>query len=90
MQSDTLRATDCTECSLSEHSVHRVDFARVMVLRTGSNECMPQPGETPVQSISKPYIGSLPALESAWLVGSTVLHQILTNWPQYADHIPGS
>jgi purine nucleoside permease len=79
-----------TEALTRLDKMHRVDFARVMVLRTGSNECMPQPGETPVQSISKPYIGSLPALESAWLVGSTVLHQILANWPQYADHIPGS
>src|SRR5580704_4857950 len=79
-----------TEALTRLDKMHRVDFARVMVLRTGSNECMPQPGETPVQSISKPYIGSLPALESAWLVGSTVLHQILANWPQYAEHIPGS
>lgn len=78
-----------TEALSRLDKMHRVDFRRVMVLRTGSNECMPQPGQTPVESISQPYIGGLPALESAWLVGSTVLHQILGNWPQYATQIPG-
>jgi purine nucleoside permease len=69
--------------------MHRVDFRRVMVLRTGSNDCMPQPGQTAVDSINQPYIAMVPALESAWLVGSTVLHQILSGWQQYATHVPG-
>jgi purine nucleoside permease len=69
--------------------MHRVDFRRVMVLRTASNYCMQQPGHSAVESVSAPYIGELPALESAWLVGSTVLHQILTDWPVYAGHVPG-
>ena len=70
--------------------MHRVDLARVMVLRTGSNYSMPAPGHTAVESVTAPYIGSKLALESAWLCGSTVLHRILNNWATTAEHIPGS
>jgi purine nucleoside permease len=68
--------------------MHRVDYARVMVLRTGSNYSMPRPGHTAVESVTAPYIGSRLSLESAYLCGSAVLHQILTNWATAADHIP--
>ncbi len=70
--------------------MHRVEYARVMVLRTGSNYSMPPPGHTAVESVTAPYIGSKLALESAWLCGSTVLHQILDHWATTANHIPGS
>jgi purine nucleoside permease len=69
--------------------MHRVDDDRVMVLRTGSNYSMPRPGHTAVESVTAPYIGSKLALESAWLCGSTVLHQILQHWDVTATHIPG-
>jgi purine nucleoside permease len=69
--------------------MHLVDQNRVMVLRTGSNYSMPRPGHTAVESLTAPYIGKNLALESAWLCGSTVLHRILKDWPQTANHIPG-
>jgi purine nucleoside permease len=69
--------------------MHRVDYNRVMVLRTASNYSMPRPGHTAVESVNAPYIGSRIALESAWLCGSTVLHQILNQWETTATHIPG-
>ena len=71
-------------------AMHRVDRDRVMVLRTGSNYSMPRPGHTAVESVTAPYIGTRLAVESAWLCGSTVLHQILSHWDQTATHIPGS
>ncbi len=70
--------------------MHRVDDERVMVLRTGSNYSMPRPGHTAVESVTAPYIGSRLALESAWLCGSTVLHEILSHWDTTAGHVPGT
>jgi purine nucleoside permease len=69
-------------------AMHRVDYDRVLVLRTGSNYSMPRPGHTAVESVTAPYIGSRIALESAWLCGSTVLHKLLANWPVYETTIP--
>jgi purine nucleoside permease len=71
-------------------AMHRVDRNRVLVLRTGSNYSMERPGHNAVESLSAPYIGGRLALESAYLVGSTVLHNLLTNWPITRDHIPGN
>lgn len=70
-------------------AMHRVDARRVMVLRTGSNFCMPAPGHTSVESVTAPYIGTRIAVESAWLVGSTVLHNLLENWETYRVTTPG-
>jgi purine nucleoside permease len=67
----------------------RVDIDRVMVLRTGSNYSEQRPGHTAVESVTAPYIGSKLALESAWLCGSTVLHNLLTHWDTTYAHIPG-
>jgi len=70
-------------------AMHRVDVDRVMVLRTASNYSMERPGHTAVESVTAPYIGSKLALESAWLCGSTVLHNILNHWDATYAHIPG-
>jgi len=69
--------------------MHRVDRDRVLVLRTGSNYTMPPPGHEPVESLTMPYIGGHLALESAYLCGSTVLHNLLAHWSVTYDHIPG-
>lgn len=66
----------------------RVDPARVMVLRTGSNASMPRPGHTAVESVTAPYIGTRLALESAWLCGSTVVHWLLAHWAETERVIP--
>jgi purine nucleoside permease len=70
--------------------MHRVDRNRVLVLRTGSNYSMERPGHDAVESVSAPYVGKTLALESAHLVGSTVLRNLVTNWATTRDHIPGS
>jgi purine nucleoside permease len=70
-------------------SMHRVDMRRVMVLRTGSNFCMPRPGHTAIESVTAPYIGGKVAVESAWLTGSTVLHWLLAHWDTTGAHVPG-
>lgn len=68
--------------------MHRVDPQRVMVLRAGSNYCMPRPGHTAVESVTAPYIGTRLALESVYTTGSTVLHALLAHWSETSVHVP--
>lgn len=70
-------------------ALHRVDPARVMVLRTGSNYTEPRPGHTAIESVTAPYIGTRVAVESAWLCGSTALHWLLNHWDTAYAHVPG-
>lgn len=72
------------------NAMHKVDTNRVMVLRTGSNYTEPRPGHTAVESVTESHPGTRLALESAWLCGSTVLHQILGSWDKTAAVIPGN
>jgi purine nucleoside permease len=58
----------------------RVDFQRLLVLRTGSNFCMPAPQQGVVNSMQAEYAGYIPSLESAYRVGSVVVHDIVKNW----------
>ncbi|HTH48532.1 MAG TPA: purine nucleoside permease, partial [Candidatus Limnocylindria bacterium] len=55
----------------------KVDFRRVLFLRTGSNYCCPHPGQSSADSMTAEYQGSLPALESAYAVGSKVVHELV-------------
>ena len=61
----------------------RVDFQRVLFLRTGSNFSMPPAGQNAAESMVEEYAGMLPALESAYRVGSPVVHELIKNWQQY-------
>jgi purine nucleoside permease len=61
----------------------KVDFQRVLFLRTGSNYCLPYPGETAAQSMTSEYAGMIPALEAAYRTGSVVLHELENNWSKY-------
>jgi purine nucleoside permease len=70
-------------------ALHRIDPGRILVLRTGSNYSMQRPGHEPVESLTAPYIGGKLALESAWLCGSTVLHNLLAHWDTAYSRIPG-
>ncbi len=65
----------------------RVDWNRVLVLRTASDYDQPPPGMTAAQNLARnagrQYVGYLPALESAWRVGNTVVQEITTHWNKY-------
>jgi purine nucleoside permease len=70
----------------------RIDYARVMVLRTVSNFDQQRPGVTAAESLAEQrvskYGGYLPSLESAYGVGHVVVDQIVQNWDKYRDHPP--
>lgn len=66
-----------------------VDVDRILVLRTASNFTMQPPGRTAIESKTTPYPDrGRPALESAFLVGNTVVQALLANWSHYKDHLP--
>ncbi|MEM6633945.1 MAG: purine nucleoside permease [Bacteroidota bacterium] len=61
----------------------KVDLDKVLVLRTASNYVMQYPGITAAESLSgeklkgKGYTAYIPSLESAYLVGSTVVKELI-------------
>jgi purine nucleoside permease len=65
----------------------RVDWNRILVLRTASDFDQPPPGMTAAENLARntgrQYVGYLPALESAWRVGNTVVQEISTHWNKY-------
>jgi len=67
----------------------KVDFQRVLFLRTGSNFSMPPAGQTAAESMVEEYQGMIPALEAAWRVGSPVVHAIVKDWDKYVAAPPG-
>jgi purine nucleoside permease len=68
--------------------MNRVDFQRVLFLRTGSNFSMPPAGQSAADSMVAEYAGMLPALESAYRVGSPVVHELTKNWARYEAELP--
>ncbi|HEY0947639.1 MAG TPA: purine nucleoside permease [Opitutaceae bacterium] len=66
----------------------KIDFQRVLFLRTGSNFSMPPAGESAAESMVAEYAGMLPALEAAYRVGSPVVHALMADWPRYEATLP--
>jgi len=66
----------------------RVNWQRVLVLRTVSNFDQQPRGLNAADSLARQRIGSysayLPSLEAAYTVGHTVVNELLTHWPRYA------
>jgi purine nucleoside permease len=69
-------------------ALKRVDFQRVLFLRTGSNFSMPPAGQRAADSMVEEYHGMLPALEAAYRVGSPVVHALLKDWATYSVKPP--
>jgi purine nucleoside permease len=67
-----------------------VDFNRVMMLRGASNYCLPPPGQNVMSTVGDESLGTLPALEANYRVGSVVVHELLAHWDLYEDHVPGN
>jgi purine nucleoside permease len=67
----------------------RVDFQRVLFLRTASNYCMQAPKQDVNKSLHSEYAGYIPALEAAYRVGSRVTHELAAHWGEYRDKSPG-
>ncbi len=72
----------------------RVDFGRVLVLRTASNHTMQSPDMTAWQSLARERGAALTAfneaLEAAFVVGNRVVQKILADWPAARTTPPGA
>lgn len=70
----------------------RVDFRRVLVLRTVSNADRQPPGETAAESLQRmvggEYPGYMPSLEAAERIGDTVVRNIVEHWPEREAKVP--
>lgn len=66
----------------------KVDFKRLLFLRTGSNYCTPRPGQKSSESMTEEYSGMEPALESAWLAGSKVMDALVGGWATFEKTPP--
>ena len=72
----------------------RADPDRVLVLRAGSDYCLPRPGVTSAESLlygtDKAYLAEREALDSLYAVGSVVVRAWVGDWADCRDRIPGS
>jgi purine nucleoside permease len=94
----TRGAGTCAMTNMEDHGIAsaltrlaamgRVDFQRVLFLRTGSNFSQPPDGQSAAESMVAEYAGMLPALEAAHRVGRPVVHELVANWPRYAERTP--
>lgn len=66
----------------------KVDFQRLLVLRSGSNYCMPPPTMTANKSLHSDYAGMVPSLEAAYGACSKVVHALLAGWSTYETKTP--
>ncbi|RDV27530.1 purine nucleoside permease [Alteromonas aestuariivivens] len=71
----------------------KVDKQRFLVLRTASNFTMQPPGLTAAENLKmessgEGYAGMVPSLEAAYLVGSTVVDELVNNWAKYQTQLP--
>ena len=70
----------------------KVDLARVLILRTASNFDSQRPQISAAESLAENkaggYAGFIPAVESAWKVGSTVVHELIGKWKTYRTSLP--
>ncbi|MGA8670745.1 MAG: purine nucleoside permease [Terracidiphilus sp.] len=67
----------------------RIDWQRILVLRTVSNYDQQPHGMSAADSLARQRIGSysayLPSLEAAYTVGHAVVNELLTHWPKYVN-----
>ena len=91
-------ATTAMEDTGAMQSLHmlsnagRVDFARVLDLRTVSNYDSQPPGMTAAESLAQENAGDYsafgPAVEAAYRVGSRVVHELTGHWDKYESTPP--
>lgn len=69
----------------------KVNYDRILVLRTASNYSMPPIGKDTAWSTTAEYPGNgLPAKEAAYHVGSQVMDELLEGWDTYKYRTPSA
>ncbi len=74
-------------------SAGRIDWQRILVLRTVSNFDQQPRGMSAADSLARQRIGNysayLPSLEAAYTVGHAVVSELMSHWPTHEGTIPG-
>lgn len=69
----------------------KVDFDRLLVLRTASNFSTPPIGKDVAWSLNAPYpANGRPALEAAYSLTKIIAEELIAGWDLYADELPGN
>ena len=72
----------------------RVDLARALDLRTGSDYTMPPKGTSAAELLKSEATGNYaaygPAIENAYRVGSPVVRELSEHWARYEKTVPGA
>jgi purine nucleoside permease len=72
----------------------KVDWHRILVLRTVSNFDRQPRGMTAPESLAMQRVGKygayLPSLEAAYTVGHVVVNELLTHWTKYDERVIGA
>jgi len=95
----TLAMSDCEDagaCLAFQRlaQMGKVDFNRLLILRTACNYIVQPSDVTAAQSLFGETLSEsggtayLPALEAAYRVGSAVTTEILAHWDRYESHVP--
>jgi purine nucleoside permease len=95
----TLAISDCEDAGVCLalqrlEQMGRVDFKRLLILRTACNFIVPPTGVTAEASLFGETIADssgvayVPALEADYRVGSVVAAALLKDWEKYRDHAP--
>jgi purine nucleoside permease len=90
----TFVMTECEDQSIAYAltvlgRAHRVDPSRYLVLRTASNYSQPPPGNDLLHNLhSGEGQGTTLAVESAYRVGSPVIHSLVQHWDIYESALP--
>jgi purine nucleoside permease len=70
----------------------KVDWNRILVLRTVSNYDQPPPGMSAAESLAAEKAGKysafLPALENAYAIGHLVVDKLVADWPHTQSQLP--
>jgi purine nucleoside permease len=73
----------------------KLEFDRIMVVRSASNFCMQPPSRTAVENMTSGdseadrYPAYLPSLENLYRVASVVVGDIVASWDSYKSKVPG-
>ncbi|MEI8633277.1 hypothetical protein P4S72_16925 [Vibrio sp. PP-XX7] len=65
----------------------KLDFNRILVMRSGSNFDREAPGQTAAESLAAQSGGFVPAVTNAMSCFYRVVQDIVNNWPQWKDGI---
>jgi len=72
----------------------RVDLARVLDLRSGSDYCLPPKGTSAADFLKSEATGNYAAyaeaIENAYRVGSPVVRELARHWPLYRQTVPAA